>query len=225
MKNNSFQKLVEVVDVLHSPKGCPWDRKQKVSNIKNYILEEVYELCDAIDVKDPELIKEEIGDLFLLLVTFSYMFKEKKLFGVDDALEAITRKLIVRHPHVFSRKKLKTSKAVLNMWIKSKSRKKKRKSIYDRIPKSSPALLSSFLFLKEYRHLGRGSRQPFQEGLAESIALYKKTASPKALTDMIFNAACLLSSGSRNPEALVKKKVRRVSSKVLYDRRTSGKKK
>ena len=79
--NNSFQKLVEVVDILHSPKGCPWDRKQKVSNVKNYILEEVYELCDAIEAKDPELIKEEIGDLFLLLVVFSHMFKEKKMFS------------------------------------------------------------------------------------------------------------------------------------------------
>lgn len=70
----SFKKLVDTVKVLRSDKGCPWDRKQKVKDVKNHILEEVYELCEAVDSKDSELIKEEIGDVTLLLVFFSALF-------------------------------------------------------------------------------------------------------------------------------------------------------
>ncbi|MFC1514649.1 MazG nucleotide pyrophosphohydrolase domain-containing protein [Candidatus Omnitrophota bacterium] len=225
MSVQSFQKLLEVVETLHGPKGCPWDKKQKVSNLKNYILEEVYELCDAIEAGDADLVKEEVGDLFLLLVTLSHLFKQKKRFTAEDALKAITTKLIIRHPHVFSDKKLKTSRAVLAMWVKAKSKKKKRRSIYDRIPKSSPALFSSYLFSKELRHLQKGVLGDQKAKLLKSLAKYKRSGHNQELTDIIFYAACILSSGTRNPESLVRKKVIRESSRVLYGKDAPRKKK
>ncbi len=148
-----FGKLVKVVDKLRSPQGCPWDRAQTIKNMKGYLLEETYELIDGIDKGDPNIVKEELGDVFLILVVIAKMFQEKKKFSLADVLDAISLKLILRHPHVFSSKRLKNKEEVLNHWIKNKAKSKKRKSIQQRLPLGAPSLLLLNIFLKEDFHL------------------------------------------------------------------------
>lgn len=99
-----LDRLVEIIRKLRGPKGCPWDRKQKLPDYKRYLIEEAYELIEAIDANKPEMVKEELGDLFLILTVVSEFFNDKKIFNVEDSLKAINEKLIIRHPHVFSKK-------------------------------------------------------------------------------------------------------------------------
>lgn len=216
MKQSNFSKLVNIVEMLRGPGGCPWDRKQKLKDIKNYILEEVYELCDALDSNNPQLVKEEIGDLFLLLIVFSSFFKDKKLFTVEDTLKTITEKLISRHPHVFTSRKLKSAEAVLSRWIRSKSKKKKRKNVNQRIPKRSPALLGAHLFLREFKVLHKVKLADLKKDFSDSVAFFERSKNSKYLVDVIFHAACIISYRNNNPELMLKKKVRRKASAVKY---------
>ena len=149
-----FDRLVEVVDILRSKDGCEWDKAQKLQDLRTYFLEEAYELVDAINENDSQKIEEELGDVCLMLVFISRMFKEKKLFTMKEVLEKINDKLISRHPHVFSDKKLKDTKDIVKHWIEAKAKKKGRKTLYERLPQNAPSLLLAHILFKEDRYLG-----------------------------------------------------------------------
>jgi len=216
MPKTRFTELVKTVEILRGPGGCPWDREQNLNDVKNYVLEEVYELCEAVDSKDYNSVKEELGDLFLLLVFFSSLYKDKKLFNVEDVLEGVLKKMIARHPHVFSSKKVKSARTVLNRWIRSKSKKKNRKNIYQRIPRRSPALFSSHIFLREYKNLSKVTLRDIQAKFFHSFSLFRRTKNRRYLVDIIFYAACILSFRNDNPELLLRKKVKSRASEVSY---------
>ena len=148
-----FKKLVEIVKILRSPSGCPWDKAQKLSDLEKYLLEETYELLDTLHIKDFEKAKEEVGDLFLILVFLVQIFEEKKRFNIKQVLEKINEKLVTRHPHVFGAKRLKNKEEVLNHWIKEKAKEKKRKKLNERLPKNAPSLLLGYLLFKELASL------------------------------------------------------------------------
>ncbi len=250
-----FSELVDIVGILRSDRGCPWDRRQKIPDLKNYILEEVYELCDAVDDKNPDLAREEIGDLFLLLVFFSLLFSEKGAFSVNEVLDTINTKLVSRHPHVFTplekatgfnrwplpteadggsmppsahtvreqgaltgftSKKLKNHKSVLNRWIKDKNKRKNRQNLSERIPKSSPALLSINNFMKESKYLKKSFRKDIIKDLDKSLNSLKRKRTKGNLVDTIFYSACLLSFQRHNSELLLKKKAKQEAKKILY---------
>ncbi|MCD8490752.1 MAG: nucleoside triphosphate pyrophosphohydrolase, partial [Geovibrio sp.] len=97
----NFDRLVETVRKLRSPEGCPWDREQNLYSIKEHFMEEAYELLDALDNKDTENIREELGDIIFHVVFHSVMAEDEEEFSLDDVLEEINSKLIRRHPHVF----------------------------------------------------------------------------------------------------------------------------
>src|ERR1039457_325235 len=96
-----FARLVEIMAQLRSPGGCPWDREQTFDTIKPYLLEETYEVLDAVDARDWSGLKEELGDLMLQAVFFAEMAAEDGHFKIEDSLDAINQKLVRRHPHVF----------------------------------------------------------------------------------------------------------------------------
>ena len=102
-----FDKLVNTIKILRSPKGCPWDRAQKLIDARKHLIEETYELIDAIDEKEYDLIEEELGDLFIVLVFITDMLKGKGLFDLKKVLKKTNDKLISRHPHIFAGKALK----------------------------------------------------------------------------------------------------------------------
>ncbi len=137
-----FRELVEIVAKLRSPEGCPWDRKQDRESLKPYLVEEFYEVIDAMDDSDEEGICEELGDLLFQIVLQSQLSKEEGGFDINDVVDGISAKMVRRHPHVFSGKKLKTAEAVTERWEEHKKREGKiKKSVMDGIPRSLPALV------------------------------------------------------------------------------------
>jgi len=139
-----FARLIEVMARLRAPNGCPWDREQNFDTIKPYLLEETYEVMDAIDARDWLGLAEELGDLLLQVVFFSQMASEEKLFDVSDSLEAINSKLIRRHPHVFAAGDAKTADDVVRRWDEIKATEKPRpKGLLATVPRSLPALVEA----------------------------------------------------------------------------------
>ena len=121
---------------------CPWDREQTIDSLKTLTLEESYELLDAINDKDYDEIKNELGDLLLHIVFYSKIASEKSKFNFNDVVETIIKKLIVRHPHVFDNKKNISKQEVEKNWEKIKL-KEGKKSILSGVPKTLPALIKS----------------------------------------------------------------------------------
>jgi MazG family protein len=140
-----FTQLIEIMARLRAPDGCPWDREQTFDTIKPYLLEETYEVMQAIDERDWPELAEELGDLLLQVVFFSQMAREAGHFDVSDAIEAINSKLIRRHPHVFGDGEAKTSDEVLRKWDEIKTAEKKAKAkptgLLASVPKTLPALV------------------------------------------------------------------------------------
>jgi MazG family protein len=133
---------------LRAPGGCPWDREQNFDTIKPYLLEETYEVFEAIDQRDWPGLAEELGDLMLQAVFFSQMASEEGKFRIDDSLDAISEKLIRRHPHVFSDGDAKTSDEVLRRWDEIKADEKKDQGKpplgrLDSVPRNLPALVEA----------------------------------------------------------------------------------
>jgi MazG family protein len=138
-----FQKLVDILDALRGPGGCPWDREQDEKSIAGYFLEEVYEAVDALTRGEPEALAEELGDVLMEVVFLARIHQERGDFGVGNALDGINAKMIRRHPHVFGGEKIETSRRVLDAWVRQKKAEKKRQSPFDGLPHTAPALLSA----------------------------------------------------------------------------------
>jgi MazG family protein len=143
-----FQRLVELMARLRAPGGCPWDREQTFSTIKPFLLEETYEVMDAIDRGDWPELAGEIGDLLLQAVFFSQMASEEGLFSIDDSLDAINSKLVRRHPHVFGGQTAETEGEVRKIWGEVKAAEKKDKGgkeklLLEDIPRAAPALVEA----------------------------------------------------------------------------------
>jgi MazG family protein len=124
---DKFQRLVEIMARLRSPEGCPWDREQTFDTIKPYLLEEAYEVMDAIDARDWHNLADELGDLLLQVVFFAQMAADQNSFRVEDCLDAINNKLVRRHPHVFGEGTAKTADEVKKRWDEIKGEERKER--------------------------------------------------------------------------------------------------
>lgn len=143
---HTIDDLLYIIEILRGPNGCPWDREQNHRSIRNNFIEETYEAVEAIDKEDPELLKEELGDVLLQVVFHSRMEQEANVFDFSDVCDEVCKKLILRHPHVFSDFDAKTSDAVLDNWEKIKQKTKGQKLQADTllsVPKVFPALIRS----------------------------------------------------------------------------------
>lgn len=142
-----FDRLVDIVKRLRAPDGCPWDKKQTLYSLKDAIMEEAAELVDALDNKDIENIKEELGDVLLHVVFHSETASESGLFNIEDVAKGINEKLIRRHPHVFKDEHYETAEEVKVRWDKIKEEENKNKkmpeSVLDKVPRNLPSLLQS----------------------------------------------------------------------------------
>src|ERR1700722_11873963 len=143
-----FERLVGIMARLRAPGGCPWDREKTFDTTKPYLLEETYEVFDAIDQRDWPNLAEELGDLMLQAVFFARMASEEGRFSIDDSLDAISEKLIRRHPHVFGDGSAKTSDDVKRRWDEIKADEKKHKGKpqsgrLDSVPRKLPALVEA----------------------------------------------------------------------------------
>ncbi len=139
-----FYDLCDIVRALRSDVGCPWDKEQNHKSIRNDIIEETYEVVEAIDTDNLSLLKEELGDVLLQVVFHSILEEEQSNFDADDVCTDICKKLIHRHPHVFGGVRADTSAQVLQNWDKIKNKEKSRNTVYSTM-KSVPPMLPALM--------------------------------------------------------------------------------
>lgn len=136
-----FDSLIKIMETLRGPRGCPWDKEQTRETLKPFLVEELYELLDALDEDDPEKIKEELGDLLFQIVFHCHLSEENGEFDMRDVVNNISDKMVRRHPHVFGKADLMTSEDVLVHWEENKKKEgKERESVLDGVPRALPAL-------------------------------------------------------------------------------------
>lgn len=142
-KKMNFYEFCDIIEKLRAPGGCPWDREQTHKSLATCLLEEAYEANDAIDEGDPMKIADELGDVLLQVVMHAQIGKEEGTFTIDDVTDAVSRKMIERHPHVFGDVSVKDSEEVLDNWEEIKKKQRGQKTVYEAmesVTKSLPAL-------------------------------------------------------------------------------------
>jgi MazG family protein len=137
-KHKQISRLVDVVHQLR--RKCPWDRKQTHKSLAPYLLEEAYETVDAISTRDPDLLREELGDLLLQVVLHSELAAERGDFTFEDVAEGIAEKMIRRHPHVFGDARAGDEKEHQRNWTRLKSKEKPKRFLLEGTPRAMPAL-------------------------------------------------------------------------------------
>jgi len=147
-----FVRLIEIMAALRAPDGCPWDREQTIDTLKKYVLEETYELLEAIDAHDHEALREELGDFLFEAVFVAQLEQEAGHFTIADSVKAVADKLVRRHPHVFKRDEgeaaLETANQVRVRWEEVKAQERggqeKPKTLLSGIPRALPSLLRAY---------------------------------------------------------------------------------
>ncbi|MFC4777210.1 nucleoside triphosphate pyrophosphohydrolase [Paenibacillus sp. GCM10023252] len=174
----SFDRLHEIVSILRSPEGCPWDQEQTHQSLRVNFIEELYEALEAIDNDDPDGMCEEFGDVLLQVMLHSQMEEETGAFSVYDVIEGLNEKLIFRHPHVFGERAAGNSGEALANWEQMKAEEKKRKgrdqdrtSVLDGIPGDLPALMKAYKLQKKASKVGFdwGELEPVLAKIAEEL--------------------------------------------------------
>ncbi|MGB9605034.1 MAG: nucleoside triphosphate pyrophosphohydrolase [Bryobacteraceae bacterium] len=194
-----FRRLVEIMARLRAPDGCPWDRRQTFDTLKPHLLEETYEVLDAIDRRDWPTLAEELGDLLLEVAFLAQVAAEQDLFNIEDALNAITGKLVRRHPHVFGDVVASTAEEVKQRWdsIKADERRERggQGGLLDSVPRSLPALVEASQIASRVAAIGFDWRntdevlKKLHEEIAE-LAAARESASPsrqeEEIGDLLF---------------------------------------
>jgi tetrapyrrole methylase family protein / MazG family protein len=143
-----FTKLVELMATLRGEKGCPWDKKQTVKAFKTFLLEEVYELLDAIERDNCKDIREELGDLLFHIIFISQICRERGFFDIRQVVADSYDKMYRRHPHVFSELSTQQNRSVEKQWEEIKKEEKEDYSLFANIPTTIPALLRAYIIAK-----------------------------------------------------------------------------
>ncbi|WP_410512965.1 nucleoside triphosphate pyrophosphohydrolase [Paenibacillus sp. BR2-3] len=161
IRRRTFARLHEIVSILRSPEGCPWDQEQTHESLRKNLIEETYEVLETIDEDDPEHMKEELGDLLLQIMLHSQMEEEVGTFDVFDVIQGLNDKLIFRHPHVFGDKDAGNAEEALQNWEGMKAEEKRRKglkpetqSALSGIPRDLPALMKAYKLQKKASKVG-----------------------------------------------------------------------
>ncbi|MFQ5963938.1 MAG: nucleoside triphosphate pyrophosphohydrolase [Candidatus Scalinduaceae bacterium] len=157
----AFKDLIKVMEKLRGEEGCPWDKEQTHESLKSCLIEEVYEIVDAVDSRDPEKLKEELADLFFLIIFYCQIADDNNIFNINNLLDVCLEKMTRRHPHVFSNKPLDNASDALSQWNEIKKKEaatkqkgEKKESIVDNIPKHLPALQKAQKLQKKVARVG-----------------------------------------------------------------------
>ena len=183
MNDSKFSKLINIMRRLR--KECPWDKEQTFDSIKGATLEETYEVIEAIDNKDYEELKNELGDLLLHVVFHSAIAEESYLFNIDDVIDAITRKLIRRHPHIFGDSKAADSKEVARNWEQIKL-EEGRDSVLEGVPKHLPELQRAYRIQEKVSKVGFDwkNKKDVWEKVEEEIKELKEAEASNNIDEM-----------------------------------------
>ncbi|TFJ92994.1 nucleoside triphosphate pyrophosphohydrolase [Lentibacillus salicampi] len=227
MLHHTFTRLREVIATLRGPEGCPWDSKQTHETLREYAIEEVYELIEAIDEQDDAWIVEELGDMLLQVMLHSQVGEDDGYFTVDDVIRSITDKMIHRHPHVFGDASAKTVDAVNKTWdaLKQEEKGDQRESVLDGVPAGLPGLSRAFKLQKKAAKVGFGWDEvqdiwsKLQEELEEvqmAITAQNRTELEKELGDVLFVLANISRYYKINPEIALNQTNRKFISRFSH---------
>ena len=210
-----FGKLVEIMDKLREPGGCPWDREQDWQSLRGYLLEECHEALEALDAGDIEALCEELGDLLLQIVFLSRLAQEQGVFTARDVVRGIVEKMIRRHPHVFGDEQAADSAAVLRHWERIKREEKAergehRTSVLDGLPAGLPSLVRAQRLGEKAARVGFDWSQPTQvlakireelRELQKAVDTGDRRSSREEVGDLLFATAMLARKLNHDPEA------------------------
>lgn len=153
----TFQDLLDIMTLLRSENGCPWDREQNHESLKKYLIEETYEVLEAIDLKNTDKLSEELGDVLLQVVFHAQIGKDAGTFTIDDVITGICRKMILRHTHVFGNDKADTPDEVVSNWEEIKKKEKGLKNqagVLKDVPSILPALMRGYKVQQKAAQVG-----------------------------------------------------------------------
>lgn len=220
--------LIEIMAILRSENGCPWDKEQDHDKLKRYLIEECYEVIDAINKKSDENLLEELGDVLLQVVFHSQIASERGAFDFHDVCDGECKKMVFRHPHIFGEEEIKTSDAVLKRWDEIKKGEKGLKSHTDElkdVPRSMPALIRGYKVQEkaakvgfDWNHVDDAILKVYEE-LNEFKEVYKgkdKDRKIEELGDLIFAVVNVARFLSIDPELAVHKTVDKFIKRFKY---------
>jgi len=217
----AFDRLVEIMETLRAPGGCPWDAEQTHKSLVKNLIEEAYELADAIDGDDPESIMEELGDVLLQVVFHSTLAKEADRFEIENVIDYLCDKLIYRHPHVFGDARVNDAEDVIRNWDRLKRKengKQARESILSGIPRSLPALLYALKIQATASRVGFDWETPDQvrEKIDEEVAELSEAISDgsdrgvaEEIGDLMFSLVNLARKLDVDPDAALRRSNRK----------------
>ena len=209
-----LEKLINTLKILLAPNGCEWDRSQTHESLIPYMLEEVYEVIEAIEHNDDNLLREELGDLLLHVLFQAELANKKDKFDIYDSIENINTKLINRHPHIFSDDKNKSWGK--DSWELAKQKEKKRDSILDGVPKALPSLTKANRIQEkasgvgfDWDRLDQVYDKVYEEidELNEAIKSKKSDQIQEELGDLLFSIVNLSRHININPEVALDKSI------------------
>lgn len=221
----SLSELVELMTTLLGPNGCPWDREQTLESLRQYVIEEAHEVVDAIDRGKPEMLREELGDLLLQVVFQTALTERHGWFGIDDVVEAISEKLIRRHPWVFGDEQVADASGAINSWEAIKAKEKKERGALSGVPVALPGLLRAVRIGEKASAVGYdwpdagGPRAKIDEELAEldeAAARGDREALEHELGDLLFALATYGRKQGLDPESALRASLNRFTSRFEH---------
>ena len=224
-KGQSLPELVEIMQRLLAPDGCPWDREQTLESLRPYVIEEAHEVVDAIDRGAPEELREELGDLLLQIVFQAELARAAGWFGPNDVVRAICDKLVRRHPHVFGEQKVSGTAEVLANWEQIKAKEKAGRGVLEGVPKALPALLRAARVGEKAARVGfdwpdlPGARAKVDEELAEldvAMAGQDRERMEHELGDVLFALVSVARKLDLDPEAALRGTLDRFGQRVRW---------
>lgn len=216
---HKFDELVEIMEKLRGENGCPWDKKQTHQTLRQYLLEETYEVLESIDQDDLPALKEELGDLLLQIVFHAQIAREANQFDIDDVIKSIRDKLIYRHPNVFGDVEIKTAEEQTINWEKLK-KKEGRTSVIAGVPDELPSLLKAHRIQAKAATVGfdwteiadvwKKVHEELDE-LKEAAALKDKKKIEEEFGDLLFSLVNLSRFLKVNPEDSLRQTIAKFS--------------
>ena len=232
-KHKSLDDLVSIMDQLRAEDGCPWDKEQTRESLRPYLLEEAYEVLDAIEKNDVELLQEELGDLLLQVIFHSQIAKEDGEFDIRDVITGIVDKLVIRHPHVFGDTKATSESGALRSWEKAKREQKGieeyTKMLTD-IPEVLPTLMRSYKVQQKAALAGfdwenvEGAMEKLEEELRELKEVYKsddKKVIEEELGDLLFSVVNVSRFYKIQPELALKATIEKFIKRFAFIEKTA----
>lgn len=227
--SDSIERLLAIMHRLRAPGGCPWDREQTLASLRPYVLEETYEVLEAIDAGDVAGHREELGDLLLQIVFQAELRQEAGQFEFADVADAISDKLVSRHPHVFGDAQVQDADGVLRQWAALKREEKRRKgggkSVLEGVPRELPALARADRLTEKASRVGfdwpdaAGARAKVAEELGEldaAVASGDRAEVEHELGDLLFAVANLARKLGVAPEEALRSTVGRFTARFTF---------